>query len=130
MKSEKIKLLFFSLALPFLFLSCSKEDNQGDQSEIIFHVPVLKNDGKTETSEVIVYPNPFWNYINVHGDFIEGDSFEIQLSDENGNFSERATVTNGAYRFDTEHFPEGAYYIEIKKDGYVDRAKMLKLNWD
>lgn len=130
MKSQKFKLFFFSLALPFLFLSCAKEDIQGDQSEIVFKVPMHKDEGSSEYSDIIVYPNPFWDEVHVSSHLLPGDSAEVQLSDAEGKFSLKLTITEGAYGFDTENFPIGVYYIEIKKDGYVDRAKLLKINRD
>lgn len=130
MKSQTFLLIVIFFTIAFLFHSCAKNENQIIESEIVFHVPVLKNDGSTDVSDVIVYPNPFWSDVNVHSNLIEGELVEIQLSDENGEFSLQATLINGNYRFEVEHFPEGTYYIEIKKDGYVDRAKLLKLNWD
>ena len=102
---------------------------QDNPSEIVFQVPVLKSDGKTEVYDVVVYPSPFQDYVNVQSQFGDGELIEIQLSDENGEFSMQATLKNGHYTFDVEHFPEGTYYIEMKSEDYVNRAKLLKLNW-
>lgn len=129
MKSPVIQQIVIYLMVPLLFLSCAK-DEQVIESEIVFHVPVYKANGSIDVFDVQVFPNPFWYNVNIYNNLHEGDSFDIQLSDESGNFSMKATVANGAYMFETEHMPEGVYYIEIKKDGYVDRAKMIKLKRD
>lgn len=129
MKSPVIQQIVIYLMVPLLFLSCAK-DEQVIESEIVFHVPVYKDDGTSGSSEVFVYPNPFRSHVDIACYFLEGEYAEVQLSDENGEFSMKKTISRGVYNFETADFPEGAYYLEIKKDGYVDRAKLLKINWD
>ncbi len=127
MKPTSIILFVIWIVLPFLFFSCAKEDNNIIGSQIVFHVPVYKGKGDTGSSDIIVLPNPFTNYVEVHSSLPEGTSAEMQLNDENGRFSLKITVTEGVYRFNTRNFSEGVYFIEVKKDGYVDRAKLLKI---
>lgn len=128
MKLPPFILIIFVLIIPFLFHSCAKNDDQVFESEIVFHVPVYKDDGKSESSEVIVYPNPFQNEINILCSFPDDVFAEVQINDQNGEFSINEIITAGTIKFETEDFPVGVYYIELKKDGYVDRAKLLKIN--
>lgn len=130
MKLPTIKLFVICIVLPFLFFSCAKEDNNIIESQIVFHVPVYKGNGDPGSSDIIVFPNPFTNYVKVYSSLPEGTSAEVQLNDENGKFSLKITVMDGIYMFDTQDFPEGVYFIEVKKDGYVDRAKLLKLEYN
>ena len=128
MKSQTFLLIVIFFTITFLFHSCTKNDDQIIESEIVFHVPVYKDDGKSESSDVIVYPNPFQNEINISCSFPDDVFAEVQINDQNGEFSIYEIITAGTTRFETEDFPVGVYYIELKKDGYVDRAKLLKIN--
>ncbi len=126
MKLPTIKLFVICIVLPFLFFSCAKEDNNIIESQIVFHVPVYKGNGDPGSSDIIVFPNPFNTGVYIASNLTGGSTAEVQLNDENGKFSLKTIVSDGLYWFDTRDFPKGAYYIEVKKDGYVDRAKMFK----
>lgn len=129
MKYSTVKLLIIFGAIPFLFFSCAKSDEQIIETEIVLQVPVYKDDGSSDVSDVLVFPNPFWDEVNIGSYLPVGEYAEIQLSDAEGKFSFKSIITDKRVIFETEDFPEGIYYIEIKKDGYVDRAKMIKQNW-
>jgi len=119
-------MIILLLILPIFFSSCSKEENSIMESEIIFKVPIYKGDGITEYSDEVVYPNPFWDDLHVYGKLPEGRTAEVQITDGNGEFGWKETVSSGIHEIDTKDFPEGVYYIELKYDGYVDREKLLK----
>jgi len=126
MKTPNINLSIL-LFIPLFFISCNKASDNFGESEIVFQVPVYKGIGEPGISNVVVFPNPFTSSILVASNFPDGNSAEVQLSDEKGNFSIKTEITVGVVAFDTKDFPKGIYYIEIKKDGYVDRAKMFKI---
>ena len=121
---NKVYLVWLILSsVTVLFLSCNEEDVEIQQSEIVFDIPV-KSD--TIYDQIVVYPNPFDKEIIVSSFIVSGDSATIQLSDGNGKFLNRETMTDGVWNIDTKDYPAGVYYIEILMGAYVDRAKMLK----
>ncbi|MBN2172920.1 MAG: T9SS type A sorting domain-containing protein [Bacteroidales bacterium] len=121
------KTVAFILICSLVFISCSKEKINPPSGEIIFKVPIYK-EGKMEYSDLTVFPNPFLNELYVYSSLPEGTSAEVQFSDGNGDFSWKMTVTSGFYKYETQDLPKGVYYVEVKRDSYVDRAKLLKLD--
>lgn len=122
-----LTLLIFSSAI-ILFLSCSKENIEKQPSQIVFEIPV-KSDTILENTydKVFVYPNPFITDINVRSTLPQGDTATVQLSDSNGEFITSVKVSTSIWTIDTRDYPIGVYYIEVLIDGYVDRAKILKI---
>ena len=126
---REYKLLFLSvLMLPILILSCGKENTEIVESEIIFEVPVFGDTIFDYTiTQIKAFPNPFSDLIQISSFLPEGDSATIQLSNENGDFMNSAKMSTGVWAIITKDYPKGVYYIEVLKEGYADRAKMLKL---
>jgi len=127
MKLFKLFLLVL-FSIPLLFYSCNKESLEISPSEIIFEIPV-KNDSILEYTydKVLIYPNPFNEFLNIQSTLPEGDSATIQISDVNGDFITSVKVSTSIWTIQTDDYPEGVYYIELLFDGYVDRAKILKI---
>ena len=126
---KKYKLLFIgAFLLPVLMLSCGKENAEITESEIIFEIPVYGDTIFNYTiTQIKAFPNPFTDLIQISSFLPEGDTATIQLSNENGDFMNSAKLSAGVWAITTEDYPKGVYYIEVLKDGYVDRAKMLKI---
>jgi len=126
----KVYKLFFLVlfSIPLLFFSCNKETVEIQPSELVFEIPV-KNDTILEYTydKVLIYPNPFNEFLNVRSTLPDGDSATIQISDSNGDFITSVKVSTSVWTIPTNDYPEGVYYIELLFDGYVDRAKILKI---
>ncbi len=121
-------LISTAIAISILFFSCNKENLEISPSEIVFEIPV-KNDTILEYTydKVLIYPNPFNDWINIQSTLPDGDSATIQLTDANGEFMSSVKVSTSVWTINTEDYSEGVYYIELLFDGYVDRAKILKI---
>lgn len=122
---------FAALLVLLSFGSCHKADPEPDFSGLQ-NIPYSMHDSYGTTSgefSVRIYPNPFFQEVNimVHNPAQKGAV--IFLSDEKGKYSRRVDLpeTNQDYvRFDFSSMPKGVYICEVQQEGKVDRYRLIK----
>jgi hypothetical protein len=83
---------------------------------------------KNETENVIIYPNPASEIINIEFKKSLTDKSEIQLFDISGKlFFKQEIINKDRIEIDISHLNSGVYIIEINSEnGFSERHKLIK----
>jgi len=79
-------------------------------------------------TEILVYPNPADNYINLEFGNIDHSGTTYQLLDINGATLERNLIDGGKTTIDISNLPPAGYFLKITRHGKILKVlKMLKV---
>jgi hypothetical protein len=85
----------------------------------------LKRD-QFQTEEVIVFPNPVSDVINVFlPDYINNEGTVIHLCDDLGRLIKEIDVSNQITSFNSSELPKGIYFVNILNDDRIVVAKKI-----
>lgn len=107
----------------------------GDVIEPCWHIQAGKKDTffietKQEIeSKLAVYPNPFNQYINVY--YISADTSLTSFTLYNSlgiEMNKKYYSGSNTLIFDTQLFPSGLYFLEVKNKKLIKTFKLIKLN--
>jgi hypothetical protein len=81
-----------------------------------------------ETEEIVVFPNPASEILNVYvPDFLGDYNTTINLTDELGRIIDQIDVTNQITSFIISDYRKGLYFVNVHVDGkLVDSKKVIK----
>lgn len=101
--------------------------HQTDPSDSI---SVVATQAVSFDTEIIVYPNPFQNVINIEMNFLNGRSIEIRLFDGVGKILQNRNhlIRSNTIELDVSEYPNGVYYLEItdNKEHKKQSTKIIK----
>lgn len=84
----------------------------------------VSTDEVNSTQEMVVYPNPFGNELNIAGMGQKGG--QLRLIDLKGQVVKAVEISAGSERIDVSELPTGMYLLEIESEDQFFREKMIK----
>lgn len=77
-------------------------------------------------NEILIYPNPFGNEINVEIRQENLGSFTVQILDLFGKQIQQETRNEKKFKINTSHLPKGIYLLQIHQKGKIISHKVIK----
>jgi len=98
------------------------------QSPIILEADQLTGAVTSEefSSNIVVYPNPFTDYINIQSPSLVGKPMSITLKDLASYTVEKYATVTGTMELNIQNLPEGLYLLEIESEGNKVVKKVVK----
>lgn len=92
------------------------------QAKGLANVPIPQNYLKA-----VVYPNPFWNCLNISFDILVVDKIQVTVFDMKGNAVYSETFPPTQYlNVPLEGFSNGTYFLKINIDKYLFVSPIIK----
>ena len=112
-----------------LVIETSQKDNitlnQGFHQGDIEVVTTYKNPDKQV--EIIAYPNPAENYVELHTQLNEYKGMQYTLYDLRGALQEKGTITTTTQKIDLSQLAAGQYILQITQDdNKIQTFKIIK----
>ncbi|MEJ8801103.1 T9SS type A sorting domain-containing protein [Pontibacter sp. H249] len=123
------KNLYLSLLVAGLLLTgCKANEAEPDFSDLS-QVPYSVQSMSATETQVAVYPNPFFDHVNVEVPAVAGEVVAVYFSDEKGKYSRKIELPEGTANRAVVNFsgmPEGIYTCEIVTQDKISTYRLIK----
>ncbi len=101
----------------------------GNNNSVNFS-PIIHAKRNTEECDksIIIYPNPFDNYVKVHVEDTKAQDISYTLEDMTGKIIQKSTIfyNNEDVNILTDNIPKGVYILQIIANQKIKRQKIVK----
>ena len=116
----------------------SYQDNAPSQGRIYYRLKMVNIDGSFDysktialklncsRSEIVVYPNPVTDLLNINVTNAQDNETEASLFDNSGKLVHRGKLISGTNTIDMSRFSKGIYLLTLKNSNEIQNIKIVR----